>query len=106
MDRTRHCTWRGFDDGFAMKIENIHIEGFGIWNDATWGPLQPGLNVFHGPNETGKSTLMAMVRSILFGFDRRGTPRRYEPLNGGAHGGWLDTIVDDRPVRIERKSSR
>src|SRR5215467_5939237 len=106
MDRTGHSTWRRFDDGFAMKIENIHIEGFGIWTDKSWGPLEPGLNVFSGPNETGKSTLMALVRSILFGFDRRGTARRYDPVNGGAHGGWLDVRVEDRPLRIERKAGR
>ena len=67
-----------------MKIENIRIDGFGVWSDKTWGPLEPGLNVFHGPNETGKSTLMAFIRSILFGFDRRGSSRRYEPVNGGS----------------------
>ena len=89
-----------------MKIDNLHIDGFGVWNDKTWGPLAPGLNVFHGPNETGKSTLMAFVRSILFGLDRRGQARRYEPLNGGTHGGWLDVSVDGRPVRIERKAGK
>src|SRR6185436_16715220 len=89
-----------------MKVESLHIDGFGVWNDKTWGPLAPGLNVFHGPNETGKSTLMAFVRAILFGFDRRGTPRRYEPLNGGTHGGWLDLHVGERGIRIERKAGR
>src|SRR5262249_2623955 len=68
--------------------------------------LTPGLNVFHGPNETGKSTLMSFVRSILFGFDRRGMPKRYEPLNGGVHGGWLDVRVEQRPIRLERKAGR
>jgi uncharacterized protein YhaN len=89
-----------------MKIESIHIEGFGVWNDRTWEPLSPGLNIFHGPNETGKSTLMAFIRSILFGLDRRGHARRYEPLNGGTHGGWLDVRVASRPIRIERKAGR
>ena len=89
-----------------MKIESLHIDGFGIWNDKTWAPLAPGLNVFYGPNETGKSTLMAFVRSIFFGLDRRGQVRRYEPLNGGTHGGWLDVTIDGRPLRIERKAGR
>jgi uncharacterized protein YhaN len=89
-----------------MKIESLHIDGFGIWNDRTWAPLAPGLNVFFGPNETGKSTLMAFIRSILFGLDRRGQARRYEPLNGGTHGGWLDVTVDGRQIRIERKAGR
>jgi uncharacterized protein YhaN len=89
-----------------MKIEGLHVDGFGIWNDKTWEPLAPGLNVFHGPNETGKSTLMAFIRSVLFGLDRRGQTRRYEPLNGGTHGGWLDVRVGGRAVRIERKAGR
>jgi uncharacterized protein YhaN len=89
-----------------MKVENIHVDGFGVWNDKTWGPLDPGLNVFHGPNETGKSTLMAFIRSVFFGFDRRGSVRRYEPVNGGSHGGWLDVRIQDRPLRIERKAGR
>ena len=89
-----------------MKIDNLHIDGFGVWCDKTWGPLAPGLNVFYGPNEAGKSTLMAFIRSILFGLDRRGHARRYEPLNGGTHGGWIDATVKERSVRIERKAGR
>jgi uncharacterized protein YhaN len=89
-----------------MKINSIHVNGFGVWNDRTWSGLSPGLNVFHGPNETGKSTLMAFLRSILFGFERRGTPRRYEPLAGGVHGGWLDVEAGGRALRIERKPGR
>jgi uncharacterized protein YhaN len=89
-----------------MKIQSIHINGFGVWSDTTWGPLSPAINVFHGPNETGKSTLMAFIRSILFGFDRRGSPRRYEPFSGGAHGGRLDLEVAGRLLRVERKPGR
>src|SRR5438477_10138538 len=89
-----------------MKIENIHVDGFGVWNDKTWGPLDAGLNVFHGPNETGKSTLMAFIRAMLFGFEKRGTPKRYEPLKGGAHGGSLELLVGDTRLRVERKPGR
>ena len=89
-----------------MRIENIHIDGFGVWNDKTWGPLGPGLNVFHGPNETGKSTLMAFIRSMFFGFEKRGTARRYEPLKGGSHGGYLDLIITDTRLRLERTPGR
>src|SRR5215475_989361 len=89
-----------------MKIENIHVDGFGVWNDQTWGPLGPGLNVFHGPNETGKSTLMAFIRSMLFGFEKRGSARRYEPVKGGSHGGSLELIVGDTRLRLERTQGR
>ncbi len=47
------------------------------------------MNVFLGPNEAGKSTLLNFVRSMWFGFDRRGQPLRGEPLRGGRHGGRL-----------------
>src|SRR5712691_11314315 len=89
-----------------MRIENIHVDGFGVWNDRTWGPLQPGLNVFHGPNETGKSTLMAFIRAMLYGFEKRGSAKRYEPVKGGSHGGWLDLLVGDTRLRLERKPGR
>ena len=89
-----------------MRIENIHVDGFGVWNDKTWGPLEPGLNVFHGPNETGKSTLMAFIRSMFFGFEKRGSTKRYEPLNGGLHGGSLELLVTDTRLRLERKPGR
>ena len=89
-----------------MRIESIHIDGFGVWNDKTWGPIGPGLNVFHGPNETGKSTFMAFIRSMFFGFEKRGTAKRYEPLKGGTHGGHLDLLVGDTRLRVERKPGR
>src|SRR6185295_18351109 len=89
-----------------MRIENIHVDGFGVWNDQTWGPLGPGLNVFHGPNETGKSTLMAFIRSMFFGFEKRGSAKRYEPVNGGSHGGSLGLVVGDTHLRLERKAGR
>ena len=89
-----------------MKIENIHVDGFGVWNDKTWGPLDPGLNVFHGPNETGKSTLMGFIRAMLFGFEKRGSVKRYDPVKGGSHGGSLDLAVGDTRLRLERTPGR
>src|SRR5947207_8133994 len=85
-----------------MRIENIHVDGFGVWTDKNWGPLGPRLNAFYGPNETGKSTLMAFIRSMLFGFEKRGNPKRYDPVNGGSHGGWLDLVVGDTHLRLVR----
>ena len=89
-----------------MKIVRIHVDGFGVWCDRTWGILSPAVNVFYGPNEAGKTTLMAFVRSVLFGFERRGHPRRYEPLGGGTHGGWIDLTVQGERARVERSSGR
>ncbi|WP_278473065.1 DUF4332 domain-containing protein [Gimesia maris] len=51
-----------------MKITRIHVNQFGNWQDLNLAALDPGINVFYGPNETGKSTLMRMIRGILYGF--------------------------------------
>ncbi|QDT93921.1 DUF4332 domain-containing protein [Gimesia algae] len=51
-----------------MKITRIHVNQFGNWQDLNLASLEPGINVFYGPNETGKSTLMRMIRGILYGF--------------------------------------
>ena len=86
-----------------MIFRRIHVDGFGIWRDLKLDELSPGLNVFLSPNEGGKSTLMAFVRAVLFGFKRRRDPQRYEPLCGGQHGGFLDITTEGRDYRIERK---
>ena len=89
-----------------VKISEIHIDGFGVWHDRTWTGLSEGVNVFCGPNEAGKTTLMSFIRSILFGFERRSHSRRYEPLNGGKHGGSLALTVATGEIRVERKAGR
>ncbi len=82
-----------------MRIRRIKIDGFGHFRHFDL-PLAPGLNLLHGRNEAGKSTLLAFVRSMLFGFERRNDPARYEPQTG-PYGGelWLDTHFGQLVVR-------
>ena len=73
-----------------MRLTAIHIDGFGVFHDFDVVDLSPGLNVFLGDNESGKTTLLAFIRTILFGFppgQRR--ENLYPPLTGGRHGGRL-----------------
>lgn len=70
-------------------ISGWHIDGFGIFHDYAVRDLQPGFTVFYGPNESGKSTLLGFVRTVLFGFRRADSPQHYPPLAGGRHGGRL-----------------
>lgn len=88
-----------------MKFHRIHIDGFGVWHDLHLEDLGAGLNVLAAPNEGGKSTLMAFIRAVLFGFKRRGDARRYEPLKGGRHGGALEVEAGGVRYRIERTES-
>lgn len=79
-----------------MRIAGWRIDGFGIFSDAEVDELPSGLTLVTGPNEAGKSTLLAFLRGVLFGFpDGRMRARRHEPLRGGRHGGAV-FLVDDQ----------
>ena len=69
-----------------MKIDRVRIDGFGHFESFALD-LKPGLNVVFGPNEAGKSTLLAFIRAVLFGFGKRSQVDRYEPAKGPIGGG-------------------
>jgi uncharacterized protein YhaN len=72
-----------------VRIERIDIDGFGRLANASW-ELPPGLSVFLGENEAGKSTLLNAVRALLFGFDSTRNGRVWYPaVAGGKRGGRL-----------------
>ncbi len=48
-----------------MRILRIRIGSFGSLSDRDYA-LDPGLNVFFGPNEAGKSSLRSFITSTLF----------------------------------------
>lgn len=73
-----------------MNIREIRVDGFGALRDTTLS-LEGPLTVIYGPNEAGKSTVLHLIRAVLFGFPPRGGSGggRFEPPGGGAHGGAL-----------------
>lgn len=86
-----------------MRLHGWHIDGFGLFHDARVDDLPPGLTVVAGPNEAGKSTLLAFLRGVLFGFpDGRSRARRHPPVHGGRHGGAVTVAADDGEWTIER----
>ncbi len=87
-----------------MRIAGWHIDGFGIFSDYASPEVPDGLTVVCGPNEAGKSTLLAFIRGMLFGFpDRRQPEPLYVPVRGGRHGGRLFVLGDDGRYVIERE---
>jgi len=91
-----------------MKILSLHIDGFGRFHKGAFGPFERPVTVFLGPNQPGKSTLLAFVRRVPFGFrTARGRApsgyNDYPPLAGGRHGGNL-AIVSDKgeTVTVQR----
>ena len=85
-----------------MRIEELYLEGFGHFHQRTIGPVSGPVAVFYGPNEAGKSTTLAFIRAILFGFPARFNSH-YPPLSGGRHGGRI-ALRDDagEPYQVER----
>ena len=90
-----------------MRILGWFIDGFGIFKDYEIRGLPSGLTVFHGPNEAGKSTLLAFLRGVLFGFPHgRSKAPRYPPLRGGRHGGRVYILGTDDEYTVERFATR
>jgi uncharacterized protein YhaN len=86
-----------------VRIEGWRIEGFGVFRDFEVRGLSPGMTVFLGPNEAGKSTLLGFLRGVLFGFpSRRSRAPQYPPLKGGRHGGRVTLVGPQGDVTVER----
>ena len=85
-----------------MIIERIDIDRFGGLADVTIDGLGTGVEVLHGTNETGKTSLLEFVRGVFFGFGslfRRGVLDAGRPCGGRlvARAG-----IDGRRIVIER----
>lgn len=88
-----------------MKFEQLHLDGFGRFHQRTFTMPDRGLTVFYGPNEAGKSTLLAFIRAILFGFPRQNRNDHYPPLAGGRHGGRIRLTADDGETYVLERYS-
>lgn len=78
-----------------MRLTEMHINGFGIFHDVRIGDLSPGLTVFLGDNESGKSTLLGFLRAVMLGFpDGRSHENPYPPIAGGQHGGAMTLVTE------------
>ena len=64
--------------------------------------LDPGLNVFYGPNEAGKTTLLEFMRAVLYGFSLNRRRRYLPPVRGGESGGSLGVATADSTCQIRR----
>ncbi|MDX9785541.1 MAG: AAA family ATPase [Desulfobacterales bacterium] len=78
-----------------MKIQGLHIDGFGVFHDASISDLNSRLVLVQGDNEAGKSTLLGFIRTVLFGFPRANAKDElfYPPVAGGMHGGRLSLLL-------------
>ncbi len=71
-----------------MTINEIYIKNFGRLSNFKL-TAHEGVNIIYGPNEAGKTTIMAFIRAMLYGAGRAESRRKYEPWDGGKMGGTM-----------------
>lgn len=91
-----------------MRIIDCHIENFGKLSDVSYS-FDAGLNVICEPNGTGKSTLAAFIKVMLFGFsgekkrsDLENERKRFKPWQGGVYGGYLTFEHQGKAYKLVR----
>lgn len=91
-----------------MKLIHAHIDNFGKLQDYDLD-FTDGLNKVVYDNGWGKSTLVAFIRVMLYGFENErkrseveNERKRFEPWQGGTYGGSLVFEQDGKEYRIER----
>lgn len=85
-----------------MILRELSIEAFGVWKGLRLTSLTPDLNVFYGPNEAGKTTVLQFVRSMFYGFSPERRRRYLPPAGGGNGGGRLELEVQGKRFQLER----
>jgi uncharacterized protein YhaN len=78
-----------------VRITDLKVDGFGRWRDFELDGFDDGLNVLYGPNETGKTTLLQFIRSMLYGFSPARRQRYLPPFHGGLPGGSI-ALIDEK----------
>ena len=84
-----------------MKIKQLKIEGFGKLINQTYD--FKNLTTVIGDNETGKSTILAFIKYMLFGFENATTSNQnYNPLDLKRYGGQILLLHEGKEIQIER----
>ncbi|MDN5357041.1 MAG: hypothetical protein PWR17_210 [Candidatus Methanomethylophilaceae archaeon] len=74
-----------------MIIEAVRIRLFGKTANKDYGEMSPGLTVYYGENESGKTTLKEFIRTTLF---KTATRKNNYPLTMNTDSGEVDCITD------------
>jgi len=93
-----------------VKILRLHLFGFGNLGGLDLEP-SPGFNLISGPNESCKTTLLAAISAMFYGFfysdrmrlEEKEQRDRFIPWGNRQFGGKLDYELDDgRRFTVER----
>ena len=87
-----------------MRIREFTIDRFGVLHDQFVPDLSPGITVFLGDNEAGKSTCLNFFRAMLFGYARSRRSIDYLTNSKALSGGTLCIESDSLgTVRLTRR---
>lgn len=94
-----------------MRLKQIKMRNFGQFSQQTFTLPEGNLDVFFGPNEAGKSTTVAFIKQVMFGFNLKNTASSffedYEPLSKSyPMGGSLVFDADDGEYELTRTWSK
>lgn len=86
-----------------MRLLRLQITGFGALHDCTVD-FSPTLTVLVGPNEAGKSTLLACIAQVLMGKpSQRSLFPDYTPWDGGVCAAALEFTQHEQHYRLTRR---
>lgn len=85
-----------------MRITLLDIKGFGLFDQVRITP-DKGFNIIYESNESGKSTLQAFIRAMLYGQKggRKGRDgslpplKQYKPWNAGQYAGVMEYMLEN-----------
>lgn len=89
-----------------MKIQGLRIEQLRQFRQPfTLTDLNPGLNVIHGPNESGKSTLVRAIRAAFFERHRSSSVDDLRPWgdSSAAPSVELEFVAQDQPWHLKKR---
>ena len=85
-----------------MKLLHVDIENFGLFSAQSFELNSAGFQLVVGPNEAGKSTLLQLIRELLFGFQVR-NPYSFDEHTGEMAATALIELSDGSRVRFRRR---
>ncbi len=88
-----------------MKLLELQIEQYGHYSDRQLTFAADGLSVVYGPNEAGKSTLLELIRDVLFGFPHR-SAYAFSTHNGELAATALISLANGERLRFRRRKGR
>ena len=87
-----------------MRLCNLYLDSFGHFREASIDLPDAPAVVFLGPNEAGKSTLLAFIRGVLFGFPTQYTAQHYPSLGRGEGGRIVVSDQSGMRYTVERRT--